>query len=516
MTWWGVRWAPRVMVLTLCLVAVAFQAPAQETTEGSSGAPKHAPPAGKSAQRGRANAKKGAEKTSRKAKQPIKAKTKTLQCPQCPQCPGQAAPAAPLEPVPEVVEPVAAETPSPVQFELHGFADGRIIAAQQDKGALLARYLPALATPRAFSELDVQPRLHLPAQQVGAAADVDLYFSTTDPKGLVLINEAYVDLHAAGSVYLLVGRRRIIWGSGIAANPTDLLNPPVNPLDLEQQRTGAFLLPLLEVTTPWLTISALASPKVTTNSWALPTDLSVPHMIVGGRVYALVEGTDVTLMYFHDDQVSRSYGGLNLSRFLGDHLELHFEGLVGQGPAQPPPFPEIPQCGPAPTTPFQNVMASLITGGRYDLSDQSFVSAEYYFNGNGFDAKGFSALVAEEPCIAAALQTFQPGPLNSATAPNPVGHPIDPLFLMLRQHYAVLTFQRPHLTPELFEALSIGSAAVISLEELSVIAQVRLAYSFGEAVSVGVTGATETGTGGTQFRIAPTRLIGFFDLHASF
>lgn len=56
-----------------------------------------------------------------------------------------------------------------------------------------------------------------------------------------MLSEAYLDAPLQDGFRLLLGKKRIVWGAGLAFNPTDVLNPPKDPTDPTFQRAGAWL-----------------------------------------------------------------------------------------------------------------------------------------------------------------------------------------------------------------------------------------------------------------------------------
>ncbi|HZI03492.1 MAG TPA: hypothetical protein VEZ71_05690, partial [Archangium sp.] len=48
---------------------------------------------------------------------------------------------------------------------------------------------------------------------------------------LVSLNELYLSHEVVPQLHLLAGKKRLIWGAGMAFNPTDLINPPKDPTD---------------------------------------------------------------------------------------------------------------------------------------------------------------------------------------------------------------------------------------------------------------------------------------------
>ena len=418
----------------------------------------------------------------------------------------ETAPDAAPEAAPEVGQ---SDAPKKVKFTFHGFALARAIVAYEDTGAAFFGIIPSIDGPRAYVEVDLQPTLTVMDRRLRIALDLTLYVSSITPKYLLLFNEMFIESKVAGSLYVMAGRKRIVWGSGLAVNPTDLINPVKNPLDFEQQRAGAFIFPLVELVAKKLTFSALVNPRMEFNQYALPTTMDFTRPLIAARFYFMVRGADVNLMYFYDHRVRHHYAGLSLSRYFGDKFEAHLETLVGQGPSTFPPVPIVPSCS-ALSPASDKVVGSLVAGGRVDLADQTFVSLEYFYNGNGFSKDAYNTYRDAAGCTRTALLSTPQPELQQA------GHPIDPLFALLRQHYLAVSFVRPHVTAEKLENLSVSATLLWSMEDFSLLLQARVAYKIYEAVTLGLMGSVLTGPSEGEFASTPTRASGALDLRASF
>jgi hypothetical protein len=413
--------------------------------------------------------------------------------------------------------PAAAPEPSPLErspagpsgFELHGFAASRFLFVEEDPEAAMVGVLPTRPTSRATLELNLQPRHGRGSSSLVTAADLSLY-GGTDETTLLLVNEAYVDARLVGPLRVSAGRRRVVWGSGLAANPTDLLNPEKSPLDPERQRTGAVLLPQLELATRSVTLTALASPGVDTSEHALPRSLDVRGALVAGRIYALVLGIDLNLVAYRDLDRKRGHYGGSLSRFVGDHVELHAESLVTDAPPDAPPLPWTPTCGPPPAS-SRSWFARWIAGGRYEWPDQTFVSLEYLHRGEGLGRAGYDQLVAQLPCLRQTLADLLPMP-----GPNPVGQPVDPPFLLLRRHYLVASFRRPHLGGGPWEDFSLGATVVVGAVDGSLLSELRAARRFGGTATVGAALVLWQGPRDAELSLMSQEAAGSLDLRVMF
>lgn len=307
----------------------------------------------------------------------------------------------------------------------------------------------------------------------------------------LVLSEAYADLPLQEHFRLLVGKKRIVWGAGMAFNPTDALNPPKDPTDPTFQRAGAWL-----AEAEWgfekVAISLVGAGKVLRQYAGLPTALVVypdrptaevdkglatddrddeVHFAFAGRLYVLVGDVDVNVMYsytnlFNDAFKTKSKGGLSLSRVFGN-LELHAEASLYQGSAR---LEVTDDCAKTPqlcvlfktpivTRPdldatFFNSQA--VVGGRYMFDSGAMISLEYYFNGEGLkreDYRQLASLIVQYPQLAQQA-------LGATTDP---GTPQKFTLNALRRHYAVAQFS----VPQLWDDWTLSGSAIVGLEDLS-------------------------------------------------
>lgn len=429
--------------------------------------------------------------------------------------------AQPAEATPPEEAPAAGSTevegeeePDPFfRPSLRGFAQALGVATSFDKDALLAGIAGLRSTPRAFLQGNLQPQLKTRGDHFTLAGDFSVYGSTSAPNGLVLVNELSADAHY-GPVRVMVGRRRVVWGSGLAVNPTDVLNPVKDPLTPDLQRTGAFYLPMVDVTVGPLIVTGFMSMGVDTNRWALPKGLQTKKLVFGGRVYALIAGVDLNVMYYRDQDLDRHLVGLAASRFITDNLELHVEGLFRSGAPEGPPIPAVPACGETVAAPSGTVSGTALIGARVHFDDQSRLIAEYLYDRNGLDGAGYDKLRALAGCFATAVRAAG-GPTAPGPPDHPVGFPAEQLFLV-RAHHIFLNYDRQHLTTGLFEDVSVSAGAVISPVDFSAILQAGIGYSFsGRTV---LTARVMYWAGGKESEMGawPARVLGMAGIRTSF
>src|SRR3712207_1800794 len=162
---------------------------------------------------------------------------------------------------PVAEEPAAEEQAAPVaepearlEATTTGYLDTRFTWSHVSPvGLVPASGVPALAN---LSEGNMQVKLRY-GPSLSAGADLSLFwqgagfFRGVDTGGeevelaerdvplyrpSAVVSELFASWEAAPHLNLTLGKKRVVWGSGMAVNPTDLLNPPKDPTDPAGQR----------------------------------------------------------------------------------------------------------------------------------------------------------------------------------------------------------------------------------------------------------------------------------------
>jgi hypothetical protein len=287
----------------------------------------------------------------------------------------------------------------------------------------------------------------------------DLYkdgqaFESAQYRPQVVVNELYVASEQNEHLHLTLGKKRVVWGPGMAWNPMDFLNPPKDPSNPTAQRAGAWL-GRMEMPYDNFTLSFVGAAQVLRQYSGLPTALVYnpdfptaeqaaagqttvnsdhqPHFAAAIRAYALVADTDVNVVYgytneFNDAFQHKNRVGFSLSHAFGP-WEFHTENLLQTGYSRI--WPNADCAGSAvafvgcvragtPLAPRSLLDSNAFTpkallGARYQFEDNAIFSAEYFFNGEGLDAAGYANYVrllshgipfaAANPTLASALQS---------------------------------------------------------------------------------------------------------------
>jgi hypothetical protein len=397
--------------------------------------------------------------------------------------------------------------------------------------ATVTRLLPATDTPQLqnLTEANLQLRLRWrdTAQVYGDVSWVYArggYYVDNDGSGQrtgianhdvgvvrpgAFVSELYGLWQTTEKWSLTLGKKRVVWGPGLAWNPTDLLNPPKDPTDPTQQRAGSWLA-RLEGQFDRMSLSLVGAAKTTRQYGGVPSGLiwypdnqpaqsydangnlladgrdAQAHFALAARAYALVADADVQvfgyLTHLYNDAFRyKPRFGASFSRVFGNAVELHAELLGQTGSARTyfdatctADLAAMLGCvgsgkSPVGTTALQDngVRWKGLLGARYQFGEAASVSAEYYFNTEGYTPAEFKA-------FAGALALRQQASLQGLAIPSGLlgnfgpqtsdpGTPQKFAFEPLRRHYLFLTY----LHPQLADDFTINAVVIVGLEDLS-------------------------------------------------
>jgi hypothetical protein len=324
---------------------------------------------------------------------------------------------------------------------------------------------------------------------------------------IVSLNEAYLSHEFMPQLNVLLGKKRVVWGPGLAFNPTDLLNPRRDPTDPTLQRAGAWL---AQVEAPFerVTLTVLFSPTVTEQASGLPMRfLTYPtwdlqddqvHYQVAARAYTLVADTDVNLMLFYGNRSTDALGqklrvGLSASHVFFSDTEVHAEALGQTGSARD--FLNGPcvattaaalGCATAKTAfigkPYLDdgtVQVKALFGVRKQFTDDAMLSAEYLLQTDGWHAADYQRyanaldLVAQGRAAGLSVNRIPGASALLGTGTTTDGLPARVAFDPRGRHYAFLTWSVQHL----LEDFTFQAVLIANLVDLSTLWTPSLAWS---------------------------------------
>lgn len=412
-----------------------------------------------------------------------------------------------------------------VEVKANGYAAGRNEATASSQSPLAA-----VVTPAAFRFLG-EGNLQLRAKWSDAYdlfADASLFYSrsTGDESSAAIsavnrntfvVNELYQNLGFTDALTGLVGKKRVLWGSGFAANPTDILNPPKDPTDPAFQRAGQVLARMEYATADWAGTLVFAPQPLDVEA-GLPRRLLFskggrPHFAAAARYYRLVADADVNLMYFfthrfNDEFEARSHFGASFSRYFFTDYELHVEALVHRGAstlvfnpfcvASVDGFARCVADRIAPVAPPEErkVTAKVLVGTRYLFSDESLLSVEYLLNGEGLspaefkDRVAFLRLLPELP-----MGGLLVGGEGGGALPNRFS------FDAARRHYLFVLYSKPKIRDD----FTLAATGLLGLEDLSGLVGPSFAWSAREWLQLTLFAFVPFGRADSELGMLPFR-----------
>ncbi len=489
------------------------------------------------------------------------------------------------EPLPQGATPVdvASADPAPTSDEpllittTTGFLDTRTTYSAVSVGKpMVADNVPALAN---LTEANMQLRLQWKDRAQGQA-DVSYIYqgggffygrdassgervrvAAHDVSALhpaALISELYGTLNLGSHANLTMGKKRVVWGSGIAINPTDLLNPPKDPTDPTLQRAGSWLA-RAEFPFDDFTVTFVGAAKVTRQFGGVPSAMVVypdypaagqdsgdklSHYALAARAYGLWRETDINLMYYftnsyNDAFTDKSRVGLSLSHVFWNALELHVDGIAQRGSSR---FyfdkldPTVLAAGnvAALRTRLEDtdIRPKVLLGARWMpedaggkplsflLKDATF-SLEYYYNGEGYSSTEFkevgTALTLMQKATAMGVTIPAGGSLFAAPGTTDPGSPQKFAFEPLRRHYLFLSYLRPMI----YDDFTASAVVILGAEDWSGQFAPSIAWSAQEWLSLTLAGfftvpgmasqgTTVSGHSYSEYGLQPTDWRAFF------
>lgn len=336
---------------------------------------------------------------------------------------------------------------------------------------------------------------------------------------LVSINELYVLHEFAPWLNLMVGKKRLVWGSGNAFNPTDLLNVRKDPTDPTFQRAGAWLM-RLEMPLENAAFSVLFSPQVTESANGVPYGFvtypdwdknndNQPHYLIGARAYFLLGNTDINLMGYFSNKFADAFQnkvrvGASVSRIVFDSWEVHAEGLLQQGSARVfingacvasdlsafGCYQSKTAFASQPLLDDPRYQGQALAGIRKIFDDDSFVSVEYLFQSDGYSKAQFQSYfnALDGYRRIQAFPGFMAGSVPGLSLLTPGnstdGTPSRFTFTPLGRHYAFITINKPRIKDDWTAQLVV----IANLQDLSTLWSPSVTWSTTEWLQLSLLG----------------------------
>jgi hypothetical protein len=334
---------------------------------------------------------------------------------------------------------------------------------------------------------------------------------------LVSLNELYVSHEVRPELSLLLGKKRVTWGTGFAFNPTDVLNPPKDPTDPNFQRAGVYMA-RVEVPLEKYTFTLVASPSVTKQDAGIPYQFltwptwdpkdSQYHYQLAARAYALVADSDVNLMLFYGNKYNDVFEkkprvGVSFSRYFFTDYELHVEALFQTGSTRDfinhdcvadqasaigcytgsQPFIQKYLLD----SPY--VYTKALIGTRYQFSDESLLSIEYYHQADGYTPREYQDFISALDLISQArafgiTANRIPGASSLLGGDGSDGVPQKFVFQPVAKHYLFASFSKPKIKDD----FTVSATLIANLQDLSTMVTPQISWSAREWLTLTASG----------------------------
>ncbi len=344
--------------------------------------------------------------------------------------------------------------------------------------------------------------------ETGQLVAVDLD-TVTPPDPFIALSEWWLSAEPVPHLVLTAGKKRTTWGSGQMMSPSDVLNPPRDPTDPALQRAG-FLQLRADVAYEQFTATALFSPYVLRTASALPATVMIDdddelHYAAALRGYALLFDTDVNAWLVWSNRYGDAFENhlryaFSLSRTIFLEHEVHADVLIEQGSARSYVNPDcvggpmaILACARTGTAiaddtllESERVLPKILVGWRWMPPDGSMFTAEYLYQADGMvrteydDLKEITVLAGKAQRSGAAGAVQLPG----VSAGGAGDAPVRVAFAPQRRHYLLLSW----LKPQVADDFTFQAAAIIPVEDLSVLASGSVAWQAQEWLTLSLFG----------------------------
>jgi hypothetical protein len=278
------------------------------------------------------------------------------------------------------------------------------------------------------------------------------------------LNEFFLLFEPTPACQMSVGKKRLMWGTGFASNPTDVLNPSKNLLDPTTEKRGAWLTSFDHLGDA-STQSIFFAPGIVENHNTIPTKIysfkldserseEEEHYLFGLRSYHLIGEADLNLMVFNshrykDDINHQVKFGVSWSQSLvslSDGLTGFGEMLAYRGTARP-------DSSFASRRTSRSVFFRVLAGMRYDFSNESALIVEFYSQSDGDSRLDFANRVSNLLKMRSAL-TQVPHSSSKPLSQQTNGS-LKSVSSLNMQKYLLLNYQRYKISDDLLLSLSI-------------------------------------------------------------
>ncbi len=291
------------------------------------------------------------------------------------------------------------------------------------------------------------------------------------------LNEAYLSVPLADFLIFSLGKKRIVWGTGLSYNPADFINPPKDPLNPRLEKRGVPCAQL-ELFTDWLSVTQAVVLYDQLDHFGYGTKLSTSR---------LIPSTDISLISYYSARAQFNLGAsIDSTPFGGvpvlENLALHAEAGFSQG-SERLVYDEA-MLLLAVRESRADFYKSFLTGLRYTIPGwETLITAEYFHIDDGYSPAELGAILDHG---LAAEMDYEPG-------------------LMCRNNL-MISIMQPQLTERFnafTDALSVSAAMLLNLEDASCVITARIESSVIADCLFALEAGYFAGGRGTEYRISP-------------
>lgn len=309
----------------------------------------------------------------------------------------------------------------------------------------------------------------------------------SDPRTTWTTRQAWAQYSWEGAS-VRVGKQRIAWGSGFAWNPTNRLEPPKNPANTSLEQEGSLAVRLDVVPATWAGIIFVAS-RSDPAAKDLPFPTGSGERNSGAvRARFLAKDTDLAVVVSGGER-QPTLVGLDLGRSVRG-VTLHAESAFYEGSELAPARPE-------------ERFFRLAAGGLW-TRDTTSLTAEYFYNGEGYDDAGAAAYLAGlDAAYSAATDPALPESAREAALSRYLVGASVPFAsgLGLRRHYLQASWSRS----EIHGQWTASVRGVVGLSDGGVAVTPGLTWAPRGNLTLSVDAVVLLGPDASEYRLAPLR-----------
>jgi hypothetical protein len=298
------------------------------------------------------------------------------------------------------------------------------------------------------------------------------------------LNEAYLSVPIADFLFFTLGKKRIVWGTGLSYNPSDFINPPKDPLNPRLEKRGVYCA-MLELFTEALSVTQAVVLYDRLDHFGYGTKLSTSR---------LIPSTDISLIFYYSDHArfnlgaafdSTPFGQVPVLENLALHAEAGFsqvsERLVSNDNAL------LLSLRESRTDFYKN----FLTGLRYTIPGwETLIAVEYFHIDDGYSPAELDSIL-DHGFIAQI--NYEPG-------------------LMCRNNL-MISIMQPQLTQRsnaFTDTLAVSATMLLNLEDSSFIITAKIESSMIANCLFALEAGYFAGGNATEYRISPREFyVGF-------